>query len=100
MIGIIGYQDDVIGFGLAGVCVLKELKKSTPAKQVLNTVHELTKNNKIILINETLMNKIRGHRSLKGVLFIEIPEDKTRTNIDEIERLTRETLGIKFDLNK
>lgn len=96
MIGIIGYQDDTIGFGLTGISQMIELTKNSNEKEIQNAILEMKKRVDIILINESLLNKVRQEKEIQNTMFIEIPEDKEKTNLDEIESLIKDTLGIKF----
>lgn len=95
MIGIIGYQDDTIGFGLTGISQMIELTKNSNEKEIQNAIIEMKKKVDII-INESLLNKVRQEKEIQNTMFIEIPEDKEKTNLDEIESLIKDTLGIKF----
>ncbi|MFT4261149.1 MAG: V-type ATP synthase subunit F [Candidatus Woesearchaeota archaeon] len=96
MIGIIGYQDDTIGFGLTGISQMIELTKNSNEKEIQNAIIEMKKKVDIIIINESLLNKVRQEKEIQNTMFIEIPEDKEKTNLDEIESLIKDTLGIKF----
>lgn len=96
MIGLIGYQDDILGFGLAGFQTMIELQKNSTKEEIKNSIQEIKQKVNVILINESLLNKVRQDKDLKNLLFIEIPENKEKTNLDQIEKLVRDTLGIKF----
>lgn len=94
MIGIIGYQDDVIGFGLTGIGTMVEMKPSANRDDVLQAIEILRPHVKTIIINESLYKKIKKEPLTQDIFFIEIPEDLQHTNLDMIEKLTKETLGI------
>ncbi|MFT4311247.1 MAG: V-type ATP synthase subunit F [Candidatus Woesearchaeota archaeon] len=92
MIGLIGYQDDVIGFGLAGLQKVVEVNKNITRKQIIEEIKNMRKKTHVIMINETILDKVRD-LDFK-TMFIEIPEDKTKTNLEQIERVMKETVGI------
>ncbi len=96
MVGIVGYQDDVIGFGLTGITEMVELTKGASKEEVLDAVLSLKDKVEAIIINESLLNAIRDHKQVKEIFFVEIPEDKVTVNAEDIERLARETLGISL----
>lgn len=92
MMGLIGYQDDVIGFGLAGLQKVIEVNKTITRKDIINEITTLRKKVHVIIINETILDKVRD-LDFK-IMFIEIPEDKTKTNMEQIEKIMKETVGI------
>ncbi len=96
MITLIGYQDDTIGFGLVGIPRIIELKRNASKDIVMQAVLDSKEDSKAIFINETLLAKIKGHPLLEGVNFVEIPEDKENTHVDEVEKLVKETLGVNI----
>lgn len=96
MIGIIGYQDDVIGFGLTGIVNKIELTKNTTQTETKKAILQMSQKVNVIIINESLIKNLKQEKEFKKILFIEIPEDKQKTNLDEIEKLIKDTLGINF----
>ena len=96
MIGLIGYQDEVIGFGLAGITSKIELTRAATKEDVLTAVHELAPATQAILINESLHDLIKNHKETSNLILIDIPEQTATTNLDEIETLIKETLGISM----
>lgn len=97
MIGIIGYQDEVIGFGLAGIAKKIELTRAAGKEEVLEAILTLAKDTEALLINESLHEKVKGSKSLPPqTILIDVPEDTKATNLDEVEALIKETLGINI----
>lgn len=96
MIGIIGYQDAIIGFGLAGVANKIELTKGATAEEIISAIEILKRDVHVILINESLHEKIRTKKNVPDMIYIDIPEAGTSSNLEEIEQLVRETLGISL----
>ena len=94
MIGIIGYQDEIIGFGLAGITQKIELTRAAQKDEIKEAIRKLASVTQAILINETLHQQVKGHKDLPNTILIDIPEDKESTNLDEVEALIKETLGI------
>lgn len=94
MMGIIGYQDDIIGFGLAGIEKMIELKRSASQEEILQAVRDLEV--KTLIIAEEFHARVRDAAELKGVFVIEIPQDK-KAREDPISALAKELLGITFE---
>lgn len=92
MIGIIGYQDDIIGFGLTGIAHLQELSPNAQATDVQAAQqHLITQGVDVLLIPR----KLRRHLQASDLMIIEIPEDNNK-DIQEIEQLTKELLGVEL----
>ena len=96
MIGIIGYQDEVIGFGLAGITKKIELTRASGKQEILEAIKLLAQDTEALLINESLHEKIQGHKELPNIILIDIPERTDVTNLDAVEALIKETLGISI----
>lgn len=96
MIGIIGYQDEVIGFGLAGITRMIELTRAATPQEVLAAIRTLSEDAEAIIINESLHQQVKHHKDLPQTILIDIPEDKRSTNLEEVEALIKETLGISI----
>ena len=97
MIGIIGYQDVIIGFGLAGVTNKIELTKAATAEEIITAIKTVLQSNvHAILINESLHEKIKGKKNVPDIIYIDIPEAGASSNLEEIEALVKETLGISL----
>ena len=94
MIGIIGYQDEIIGFGLAGITQKIELTRAATKENVKEALNTLAQETEAVFISESLHQLVRGARDLPDIILIDIPEDKNTTNLDEVEALIKETLGI------
>jgi vacuolar-type H+-ATPase subunit F/Vma7 len=99
MISVIGYQDDVIGFGLIGIAKSIELKKTATGDDVLNAL-DLVKESNVVIINESLLKKIKDSKKKDNFFFVIIPENFKSANLDYIEKITRETLGISMETKK
>jgi vacuolar-type H+-ATPase subunit F/Vma7 len=99
MISVIGYQDDVIGFGLIGIAKTIELKKNASKDDVLDALR-LVKESNVVIINESLLKKIEGLKERDNFFFVIIPDDFKSANLDYIEKITRETLGISMESKK
>lgn len=96
MIGLVGYQDEVIGFGLAGVAKAIELTRNATKEDVLEALSSFSKETKAVIINESLMDKIRDVYDDSIFIFIEIPETLETSSIEKLEALAKETLGISL----
>lgn len=92
-VGIIGFQDDVIGFGLAGVKQAVEVKRESNAKEIIEAL-ELIKEVSILLVNESILEKIKHEEVLLGKFVVTIPNNETSYSEKKIDNLVRETLGI------
>lgn len=92
MIGIIGYQDDVIGFGLTGITHLQELAPNASKEDVHKAQTELENQGVDVLL---IPAALREHLQETDIMIIEIPQEDD-TNIQEIERLTKELLGVEL----
>ena len=92
MIGVIGREEDAMGFGLAGVDRIRTLDKDAKPEEVLEAIQSLG-DVRAVVIAEHLHDKIRDHRSIRDLLMIDIPERGDPTE-DRIARLTKELLGV------
>lgn len=96
MIGVLATEDDVIGFGLTGVKDEKEVNENINEKDLLKEILEMSQTVEIIIINERLMDKVRNRKEIQNIAFWEIPDNLEKTNIDEVEKLIKDTLGVKI----
>lgn len=97
MIGVIGYQDSVIGFGLSGITKMIELTRSATKKEVLESIKLLSQETEAILINESLHNLVKGSKELPTeLILIDIPEETKTVQLDAVEAIIKETLGMNI----
>lgn len=96
MIGVLATQDDVIGFGLTGIKQEKEVKENIEPEELLTEIHNMSEKVEIIIINERLLDKVRQDKSIENIAFWEIPDNLEKTNVDDIEKLIKDTLGIEL----
>lgn len=96
MIGMIGGQDDVIGFGLAGIAKLQELPDSATAEEILAAVESMRENLRALIITERLLRRVEGRPELEGLLVITVPEEKGDAE-DRVAQLAKELLGITLE---
>jgi vacuolar-type H+-ATPase subunit F/Vma7 len=96
MIGIIGHQDEVIGFGLAGVGKKIELLKSATKEEIKQAIRTMAEQTGAILISESIYEQVRHSKDLPQVIMITIPENQQQANMDAVEQLIKETLGINI----
>ncbi len=94
-IGIVAFPDDVIGFGLAGVKNMFEVNEQANKEDLL-AVLEQAKDLEILFISEKLLNQVRTHSLLQGKFVVEIPQAAGEFNAEHIDKLVRDTLGIKM----
>ncbi|MFT4250382.1 MAG: V-type ATP synthase subunit F [Candidatus Woesearchaeota archaeon] len=92
MIGIIGYQDDVIGFGLTGIEHLQEIPPNADKTIVQEAQQELERRGVQVLI---IPSSLREHLQETKTMIIEIPEKNTTTQ-EAINALTKELLGVQL----
>lgn len=95
MIGVIGFQDEVIGFGLSGVSRLVEVERSINKIElikILNQLHDV----QTLFISEKLLELVREEKEDFNFFLIEIPENFTSIGLEKIDQLARETLGISL----
>tara|TARA_Y100000310_G_scaffold345306_1_gene463573 strand:+ start:283 stop:573 length:291 start_codon:yes stop_codon:yes gene_type:complete len=95
MIGVIGFQDEVIGLGLSGVSHLVEVERSiTKAELVkrLDQLHDV----QTLFISEKLLEMVHEEKEEFNFFFIEVPENFTSIGLEKIDKLARETLGISL----
>lgn len=97
-LGILGYQDDIIGFGLAGVKNIAELS-SNPSDEEITKALEHLKGSTILFVNESLLKKVRSHKLAKEKFFVSIPGKTDGDANKKIDNLVLETLGITIKNN-
>lgn len=89
MIGLIGYQEDAIGFALAGIDHVQEIPPQ-PSKQDIQEAYEQLKDAEIIITREEIQEHLPTEANKH--MIIHIPTDNSKEK--EIEALTKELLGI------
>jgi len=96
MKAIIGTEDDVIGFGLTGVEQRYILNMDEDITTITEAITDLHDDTQTVFINEALLTTLRYHdkEDEYDMKFIMIPDTDKTPNIDEIEQLAKETLGI------
>ena len=95
MIAVIGFQDEIIGFGLSGVSRLVEVEHSLNKIDLLKIIDQLhSVKVQTVFISEKLLEMIREEKETMEIFFIEIPENFTTKGLEKIDQLARETLGI------
>lgn len=92
MIGLIGEQEDAIGFGLAGVQHIQEVPPQASDEELLRALDNLQGNIEVLLIQHPLHQRIKEHT--KNLMVIEIPTNNDKAR--EIEALSKELLGIEL----
>ena len=92
-IGIIGYEDDIIGFGLAGVKHIAEINREAKDEEITKALEHL-RDVSILLVNESLHKKVKNHSLARGKFFVSIPEKIVGDSNKEIDNLVLETLRI------
>ncbi|MBT4446127.1 hypothetical protein HOA92_07005 [archaeon] len=95
MIGVIGFQDEIIGLGLSGVSRLVEVESSITKPELLKILSQL-KGLQTIFMSERLLEMINQEKSDYDIFFIEIPENFSTKGLEKIDQLARETLGISL----
>lgn len=93
MIGVIGFQDEIIGLGLSGVARLIEVERSIKKEELLKVLQQ-TKDVQTMFISEKLLELIAQEKKEVNMFFIEIPENFSTSGLEKIDQLARETLGI------
>lgn len=97
MITLIGTYNSIIGFGMCGINKIHEVTKNTSADEVARLVERA--DSKIILIDETVYEKIRDLEFDK--IFIQIPDRfKSEAETTEIDALVRDTIGISMKVTE
>ena len=96
MKAIIGTEDDVIGFGLTGIDQRLVIPMDADLPTITDALSQLDDETQTVLINESLLTKLEYHDKTDDYnhTFIMIPDTDKTPNIDEIESLAKETLGI------
>jgi vacuolar-type H+-ATPase subunit F/Vma7 len=93
MIGIIGYQDDVIGFGLTGIEHLKEVNPNATKQDIQHAQEQLEGQGvDVIIIPAALREHLTEH---DNIMIITIPEENNNT-AEQIEALSKELLGVQL----
>lgn len=98
MKAVIGTEDDVIGLGLTGIEQRHIRPMNSELDDIESALNDLHQDTTVVYINEALLTKLRYHDKAQqhDVTFIMIPDTEKTPNIDEIERMAKETLGISI----
>lgn len=91
MIGVIGDQDDIIGFGLTGIEHLIELPPNATKQDVQQAQAQFEKAGVSVIITP---GKYKEHLET-DIMIIEIPQQQNNT-LEEIEALAKELLGVQL----
>lgn len=91
MIGIIGYQDDTVGFGLTGIAHLKEITQETSKEEILKAYTQLKETGVDTLIIHPDIQEIIPEGDM---MIITIPQETTDT--EDIDALAKELLGVQL----
>lgn len=92
MIGLIGEQEDAIGFGLAGIQHIQEVAPQASDEELLRALKNLEEDIEVLLIQQPLHQRIKEHTNKLMVIEIPTNDDKAR----EIDALSKELLGIEL----
>ena len=95
MIGVIGFQDEVIGLGLSGVGRLIEVERSVTKAELIKLISQIH-GVQTLFISEKLLEMIREEKGDFDIFFIEIPENFSTSGLEKIDQLARETLGVSL----
>ena len=93
MIGLIGYQEDAIGFGLAGIQHIQEVPPGADKQTTKKALQALDTAVEVLIIPPELHRHI--HEDTTDYLVIEIPQS-TQSKTQEINALSKELLGIQL----
>ncbi len=93
MIGVIGFQDEVIGLGLSGVGRLVEVERSVTKAELIKLINSLH-GVQTLFISEKLLEIIKEEKDDFEIFFIEVPENFSTSGLEKIDQLARETLGV------
>lgn len=93
MIGLIGYQDDAIGFGLTGIQHIREVPPEADTQAVEQALEQLRAEVDVIIIPASLHRLVQEHT--QDLMIIEIPEDNSSKQ-EEISALAKELLGVNI----
>jgi V/A-type H+-transporting ATPase subunit F len=105
-IAVMGDEDTVIGFGLAGIKYLTTVSKTTDDKEILKLINEYIDSPEIgfVLITQEIAERVRADFERLKIdkalypIFIELP-DKTGElpdRIDPIKSLIRRAIGMEI----
>ena len=98
MKAVIGTEDDVIGLGLTGIQQRRILPMQADITSIRDAANDLDEDTTTVYINEALLTTLRYHAEphQHSHEYIMIPDTEKTPNIDEIERMAKETLGISI----
>ncbi len=92
MIGIIGYQEDAIGFALAGIKHVQEIPPNAGEKEIQQAIKELQEHELQLLLIPQPLSK---YATNTDCMVIEIPTN-TQSKEAQINQLTKELLGVEL----
>jgi len=92
MIGIVGQEDDIIGFGLAGLNRMRIVSGQETPEQLAKEI--LALNTKAVIMPAILAEKVRKRKELAHIFFIDIPDGELGS--EKIATLARELLGVNI----
>jgi len=94
MKAIIGTEDDIIGFGLTGIQQKICVDKESTTQEIQQHINSLNKETTLCLINEKALSKIETKP--ESITFIKIPNHQEAPEIEKIQKIAKETLGINI----
>lgn len=96
MKAVLGFQDEVIGFGLVGIDYMVEIKKSVKPEAVWQIAVQLAEVADIIFISEHFYWKINSFGIKLDAKLVMIPADKESVGFEDVEKLIKTTIGINI----
>ena len=93
MIGLIGRQEDAIGFALAGIKHVQEVSPQASKQEVQQALKQLENKIDVLIMPASLHRHVE--EETKNVMVIPIPEDENN-KAQEIDEITKELLGIEL----
>ena len=93
MIGLIGYQDDAIGFGLTGIQHIREVTPGAQEQEVRDALSEIRADIDVLIIPASLHRLVQ--QDTEDLMIIEIPEHNSSKQ-EEISALAKELLGVNI----
>lgn len=90
MIGIVGLEDDIIGFGLAGLNRMSIITGQETPDELSAAI--LSLETRAVIIPGKIANMVRGRKELAHIFLIDIPDSEVGS--ERIAKLARELLGV------
>lgn len=96
MKAVLGTEDDVIGLGLTGINQRRILPMQAEPDQITEALNDFHAETNTVYINEALLRTLRNHdeQPNHAYTFIMIPDTEQTPDIDAIEAIAKETLGV------